>query len=333
MTKEKLAELLVSNKNLSRYNTKKLARKFNLTEKEIFEARLLAKASKGVSPKSGFKKEIFKKLSEDGFITKGLNDGKQMPKVLLIDTETAPLEAYVWRLWKQTIGWNQVSSQWYMLCWSAKWLYSDDVITEVLTPEEAVREDDSRIMTDLWKLIDECDVLVAHNAKGADIPWTNTRFILNGMTPPTPYHVVDTLEIARKNFAFSSNKLDALAEYFGIEHKIKVDFDLWRECRHGNPKALEEMAFYNKKDVDILEQVFLKLRPWMKGQLNLNNYLDSKVTICATCGSENLEDTGNFYYTSTGKYTLFRCKDCGAITRSRYNLRIPKEIRATSTGR
>ena len=42
------------------------------------------------------------------------------------------------------------------------------------------------------------------------------------------------LEVAKKNFGFSSNKLDALAGYFGIEHKLGTDFKLWKDARNGD---------------------------------------------------------------------------------------------------
>lgn len=324
MTKEQAVERFIKYKNYRRASLKRLSKDWKISWSDLREAK-----TKAQQILKGINNEPSPSITHSPVPFKA-----QLPKVLLLDVETAPIEAYVWRLWKENIGWNQVVSQWYMLCWSAKWLYSNDTISACLTPEEALAENDTRIMQELWKLVDEANIIVAHNAKNADVPWMNTRFILDGLTPPSPYTIIDTLEIARKNFAFSSNKLDALAEYFEIEHKINVDFELWRECRHGNKKALEDMVFYNKKDVDILEQVFLKLRPWIKSYPNVNNYVDSQRVCCATCGSDNLEEiTNNFYYTSTGKYTLYRCKDCGAITRGRYNLRTPKNIKAVSVAR
>lgn len=321
MTKQQAVEKLVKYKNYRKCSTERLCKVWKMSEEDVKEARQLAKDS------------LLKLKREKGSPVSStpVPVSDKLPKILLLDVETAPLEAYVWRLWKENIGWNQVASQWFMLCWSAKWLYSDEIISACVTSEEAVAEDDTRIMNELWKLVDDANIVVAHNAKGADIPWMNTRFIMDGLNPPSPYNVIDTLDVARRNFAFSSNKLDALAGYFNIEHKIDVDFELWRECRHGNKKALEDMVFYNRKDVDILEQIFLKLRPWIKSYPNVNNYMDSKRVNCATCGSENVEEiTNNFYYTSTGKYTLYRCKECGAITRGRYNLRVPKDIKAVS---
>lgn len=247
--------------------------------------------------------------------------GKKFPKILIFDTETAPMRAYVWRRWKETISLDQTISEWFMLAWSAKWLYDGQVMGDRLTGEEALREDDSRIMRSLRNLIDEADIVIAHNGEKADVPWMNTRFILNGLNPPKPYVLIDTLKVVKKQFGFSSNKLDALAGYFGFEHKMDTNFDLWKRCSEGDDEALEYMGEYNKKDTAILEEVYLRLRPWIKGHPNIGNYLEGSEPVCSQCGSDDLEEIeGQFYYTSVSKYKLYRCQKCGAVVRGRVNL-------------
>ena len=113
-----------------------------------------------------------------------------------------------------------------MLSWSAKWLDSNETFSAVLTPEEALHEDDTRIVKDLWILLDEADVVIAHNGKKFDVPKCNARFIVAGLAPPSFYKQIDTLDIAKKQFGFSSNKLDALAGYFGFKTKLDTSFEL-----------------------------------------------------------------------------------------------------------
>ena len=88
-----------------------------------------------------------------------MNNNKAFPKILLFDVETAPMRAYVWGRWKQNISLNETISEWYMLCWSAKWLYSNTVMHDKLTSVEAINQNDKRIVTNLWKLIDEADIV------------------------------------------------------------------------------------------------------------------------------------------------------------------------------
>ena len=250
--------------------------------------------------------------------------------ILIFDIETAPLKAYVWSRWKQNIYLEQTVSEWYMICWSAKWLGSEEVFSECLTPQEIKEEDDNRLVKQLWTLIDQADIIIAHNGKRFDTPKMNARFILAGLPPTSSYIQIDTKEVASKQFGFSSNKLDALAGYFNIEHKDDTDFELWVRCMNGEQEALDYMEKYNRKDVTILEEVYMNLRPWIKNHPNVGLYKEESDSVCPTCGSSNLEKDGSFYYTSANKYKVLRCKACGAISRKR-NTEYPKDKKKNLT--
>lgn len=235
------------------------------------------------------------------------------PRILLLDIETAPMTGYFWSIWKQNIGLNQITSEWFMLCWSAKWLYSDEVFSGKLNKKELLGQNDKRICGDLWKLLDEAELVVAHNGDRFDIPKINTRFIMHGLNRPSPYRTIDTLTVARKQFGFSSNRLDALAGYFGFEHKLSTDFSLWDRCVKGDTEAMSYMAQYCDRDVLLLEEVYLKVRNWIPNHPNVGLYFDTDKHICPNCGSTDLTE-GKPYYTTVGRYQTFRCK-CGAISR------------------
>lgn len=252
---------------------------------------------------------------------------KRLPKILLFDIETSPLQAFIFQksVWKANVGADQVISEWFTLTWSAKWLFDDTIISERLTGKEAIKEDDSRIVKSLWKLLDEADILIAHNGDGFDVPNMNTRFIVNGLPPTSPYQTIDTMLVARKQFGFTHNSLNGLAKFFGFAPKMETDFELWKKCVAGDDEALAYMQEYNKGDVEVLEDIYMKLRPWIRSHPNLGLYVESESAVCPNCGSEEIEWTGKFYYTQTGKYDTFRCK-CGAFGRSRTSS-LPKEVR------
>ena len=203
-----------------------------------------------------------------------------------------------------------------MLSWAASWLGSGEVMSARLYGEEVLDECDFRIVKQLWNLLNEADIVVAHNGNAFDIPKIRARFALNGLPPTSFYQQIDTKIIAAKEFGFSSNKLDALAQNFGIGKKIHTEFELWARCMKGEDKALEEMETYNKHDVEILEEVYMKLRPYIKNHPNVTLYDDKVSHGCPTCGSEHLVEEG-FYYTSVGKFQVYRCEECEALSRSR----------------
>lgn len=257
----------------------------------------------------------------------GKIDIQKLPKVLVFDIETSPLKAFVWQksVWKANIGSEQILSEWFMLCWSAKWLFSDEVISERLTGKEAKNEDDSRIVKSLWKLLDEADILIAHNGSAFDVPNMNTRFVVHGLPPTSPYQTIDTCLIAKKQFGFTHNSLNGLAKIFGFDVKLDTDFALWKRCVEGDDKALAYMEKYNRHDVELLEEVYMKLRPWIKGHPNLGLYVETDEVVCPNCGNTQVSWTDKYYYTTKGKYATFRCQ-CGAFGRSR-KTSLAKEVK------
>lgn len=92
---------------------------------------------------------------------------------------------------------------------------------------------------------------------------------------------------------------------------------LWVNCLEGDTESLQYMLKYNKKDVTILEQVYLKLRPWIKNHPNLAVIMESDNTACPYCGSEHMNEINDNFYTQVNKYRAYRCEDCGGISRSR----------------
>jgi hypothetical protein len=238
------------------------------------------------------------------------------PKVLLLDIETTPLQVHCWGTWKQRIGHEQVINDWFMLSYSAKWLFDSKMYGSVLTPEEALHKDDSRIARELWKLFDQADVLIGHNILGFDLPKAQTRFLLNKLAPPSPFRVIDTLKVAQQNFRFASNKLDYIGQLLLNDKKIHTEYQLWLRCLDGDATSLEEMLTYNKKDVLLLEEAYVFLRPYIKNHPNMGIYQESIEPSCPTCGSTNIDECGH-YTTSVNRYLAFRCKDCGSICRSR----------------
>lgn len=173
-------------------------------------------------------------------------------------------------------------------------------------------------MKTLWKLLDEADIVITHNGKRFDIPKINSRFLIHSLPPPSPYKQIDTKEVSSKQFGFSSNKLDALAIYFGYNRKLDTDFSLWEKCLKGDKESLDYMLVYNKQDVVVLENVYLKLRPYIKGHPNFGIYYDIEANQCGHCGSTSLIATGS-YYTNVSKFSTYRCSECGSISRKRSN--------------
>lgn len=257
-------------------------------------------------------KRYRRKAREEGIVTKTYSN----PKILLFDIETSPMEFYGWRTGKQYVSENNIIENSAILTWSGKWLMDDEIFTHQVSVPEAVNREDMSVVRELHKIFDDADILIAHNCDRFDKTKANTRFIMNGFSPPSSYQTVDTLKVARKNFNFPSNKLDYLSKLLIGDEKLDTSFSLWKRCVTGDKSALDEMLEYNKHDVEILEEVYLELRPWIKSHPNLGLYYDDLQERCPNCGGANLIEKGH-YYTAAGRYQSKRCEDCGAYGRDR----------------
>ena len=246
-----------------------------------------------------------------------------MPKVLVLDIETLPMEAFVWTLRKPWINTGNLIADWCIVSWAAKWLCDSEVMGDVLTPGEAKRRDDRRIMKSIWQLLDAADFVITHNGERFDLRKLNSRFLYHRMIPTSPYQSIDTLKAAWKQFDFTSNKQGFLNEMLCLPNKLDTDFTLWRDCVDGNPDALARMLDYNKHDVTGLEELYFVFRPWMRSHPNLSVFTNSDKEQCGHCLCEDVEIRGS-YGTPANRYHAFRCKECGAPGRSRKSALSPE---------
>lgn len=243
--------------------------------------------------------------------------------MLLYDIETAPILGYVWGLWENNLGLNQIKHDWHILAWAAKWL--DDPASKIIYMDQRKAkniEDDKELLMGIWKLLDEADIVITQNGKMFDEKKLNARFILQGFKPPSSYRHVDTKQIASRKFGFTSNKLEYLSDklnkkYKKLKHHDYAGFELWKACLAGDLKAWREMEKYNKYDVLSLEEVYRKLQPW-DNSINYDLYND-EVSFTCSCGSTEFKLNG-YKYLASGKYHRYACKKCGAETRGKENL-------------
>ncbi|MGV8130730.1 MAG: ribonuclease H-like domain-containing protein [Candidatus Pacearchaeota archaeon] len=274
-----------------------------------------------ISRNSKKDKSGLKKVRSDYF--EAQQSEEVLSKVLILDIETAPLLANIWGIWNQNISTDNIRSDWFMLTWSAKWLFQNKIYSARVTPKEAKSNNDKRIVQSLLNLLNEADIVVTHNGDRFDLPRINTRAIINKLQPPLPYISIDTLKSAKRHFDFTSNKLDYINKVLGLPQKSETNMELWRNCFNGDEGALKKMERYNMNDVKIHEQTYLTMRPFIRPHPNIGLHIIDEHERCPSCGGKELIDTGKIYYTTASSYELFRCK-CGSVGRRRKGLKKSK---------
>lgn len=246
------------------------------------------------------------------------------PKILILDVETFPNTAYVWRFFKENVGAKQVIDYSTLASFAYKWLGDQATFYE-----DTQNQSEAELVRHLLNVLDTADIVVAHNGAKFDLPTIQGRALVLGLVPPSPYKIVDTLLVARYEFNFPANSLEHLAILLGVEkkggHAKFPGFELWDQCMKGNPEAWEEMRIYNIQDVVTLEEIYLKMRPFMKRHPNVAVYEEVAKVLCPKCGSAHIQSRG-YVTTNVYKYRKFQCQTCGGWSRTRLN-EYPKEIK------
>lgn len=231
------------------------------------------------------------------------------PRILTVDIETSPIEAYVWGLYDQNVGLNQVKKDWQIISWAAKWLDQKKVIqfdTRSLSEEVILKK--------LQYLLSQADIVVTQNGKSFDIKKINARFLHYDILPANSFRQIDTKILAKKYFGFTSNSLEYMskkfnAKYKKLKHGKFPGMELWVECLKGNKSAWNEMAKYNKYDVLATEELYKRLIPF-DNSINFTVYYPKNEAVCS-CGSTEFRKDG-FRFTNSGKYQQYECIKCYA---------------------
>jgi len=236
------------------------------------------------------------------------------PKILFLDIETAPTKAYIWGLWGENIGIDQIVEPGYTISFSAKWAGEDKIVHRDIWSHGR-----KAMLASIYALLNEADMVVHWNGTRFDIPTLNKEFVIEKLKPPAPFIEIDLLPTAKRKFKFQSNKFGFVCKALGIGTKLKhTGFDMWKECLEGDPAAIKLMKEYNIHDTRLLEPVYERFKPWIANHPNVNLYDDDETVRCHACGGTHIQWRGS-YATNTQSYRRFQCQDCGAWGKERTN--------------
>ena len=236
------------------------------------------------------------------------------PKILVIDIETAPASGYIWKLFDVNISLSQLIDTSKVICFAAKWVGDKKVIFH--SNQEDTHK---KMIKKAWDLFNEADAVIGYNSKNFDCKILNKEFILSGFPPPAPYKHIDLLQTMKNKFKFMSNKLDHVSQELGIGKKTSHQgFELWQACMNNDSKAWKLMKKYNINDVKLTEELYDKVKGWLKTTFNFNEHSESMV--CPNCGSHNVTKNGT-YKSPTRAYQKYVCNDCFAHSKS--NIKVP----------
>jgi RNase_H superfamily len=223
-------------------------------------------------------------------------------KILVLDIETRPAVAYVWRTFKENIGYEQVLEPGGMICFAAKFV--DD--PEVHFYSEWTHGH-AEMVRKAHELISEADAVVTYNGDKFDLPKLQGEFLLDGLAPPPPVTSIDVIKHIRK-MGFLLNRLAFIGPLLRVGQKVKHEgFELWANVLKGDEKAQKKMEKYNIQDVVLLEKLYKKILPYIKN----HPHLGKEARGCGACGSNKVQSRGH-RRTKYFRIQRLQCTSCGS---------------------
>lgn len=204
-----------------------------------------------------------------------------------------------------------------VICFGYKWL--GDKRTKCLSSWDYKEwkkdiNNDIPLLKDAIKIIKQADVVVFHYGNGFDWPFLETRLEFAGLPCLPKIIKVDTKHLLKKNYFLYSNALGAAGkELVNMDKLDHGGAELWEKVSDRHKPSQIKMVKYCKRDVEVLEKIFLKARKHVTTLPNHNIFRRDGVDVCPQCGSYHLVKDG----IKTRKNHIaqnWMCKDCGAYS-------------------
>jgi len=242
------------------------------------------------------------------------NQSAPRAKRLFFDIETSPNIGLFWRAgYRINIPPENIIQERKIICIAWKWQHKKKV--EALSWDK--NQDDKAMLEKFIPILHEADEIVTHNGFKFDIPWVRTRCIYHSIPIVPKFIGTDTCTVANKLFNFNSNKMNYICQFLDIGKKTLTSYDLWKDTLiDNNRKTLKVLVDYCKNDVQILEELYLKMSPYIPPVANYGEFTNR----CPSCNGET--SVSKHRITAAGYHkTQYVCKVCGkynTIATSRY---------------
>lgn len=244
-------------------------------------------------------------------------------KILTLDIENRPNVVHTWGLFNVNVSLNQVITPAGTFGVAYKW-YGESK-THFLSDHHTGHDE---MIRKTHQLMSEADIIVGFNHVGFDVPHLNREFALAGLGLPKPSANVDLLKVVRKQFRFTSNKLDFVSQQFGLGSKTQHEgHGLWVRCLEDDPSAWELMRKYAMQDVALTEQLYDTLRAYIPNHPHVGQWTGDPWS-CPSCGHKDVSKNrqGNAH-TMVQQYRQYQCENCGTWIRGTKKLQGPTETR------
>jgi len=175
-----------------------------------------------------------------------------------------------------------------------------------------------RLLLDVSERLLAADAWLTHyGSRGRyDLNFVNTRLLYHRLPLLPPKHPqIDTQKISYNDLKLHNNRLITIQEFLGLENeKNAIKGEQWIRALGGHGPSMAYLVDHCRRDVLVLEEVYLLLRPLATDHPN-KGLIDGSEG-CSVCGSTKLQRRG-YHVTRCFKFRRLQCQDCGSWSRER----------------
>lgn len=220
-----------------------------------------------------------------------------LPRIMFYDLETTDLDADFGNL--VAFGWKVLGEK------DAHVLSLLDTNKVCKTCGRVDAVDDKPLVVQAHKILSSADMWVTWYGKGFDAKFINTRILDAKLEPLPDIPHVDLYWTARGKLKLSSNRLASVQNFLQLPTaKTPITKRAWRRAQAGDVKSIEYIVEHCEKDVDVLEQAYERLRPYVSTHPRVNG-----VDPCRVCGG-NVQRRGTALTTLKGPRMRVQCTEC-----------------------
>jgi len=251
-----------------------------------------------------------------------LSVSRPQPKILIYDIETARMEANVWWSGQQYLNGNSITSEPRIITVAYKWLGEDKVHHLKWNKKQS----DKKLLKRFLEVYNEADYVIGFNNDKFDNRYINSRALKHNLEVNTHVKSLDLMKEAKRLFRLPSYSMNYIARYLGLETKLQHSgLAMWEAIQYGTKKeareAMELMIDYNVQDIVVTEDVYLRMRKYLKHPIHAGVTMGLERTTCPICGGNNTELFKTTVAPSGTIHRIMRCKEDGhlfKITNSQY---------------
>lgn len=222
------------------------------------------------------------------------------------DIEMLPGVFYGWSMYSEPF--QQIENTTISMI-SYRWDGEDEVHSIHLNEKQYNKNirNEKPIIKEFLKVVNQADVMVAHNGDKFDWKKFNFKVAKYNLKPVKKPILVDTLKMVKQEMSADSHRLGDLCREFNLPVKIPLNGGFTAAFR-GYGKYLE-LVNYNRQDIICLEMLYNYIKPHCRPKYDVSK-LDNKNRACSSCGSCDIIKYGKYILATGKQVSRYRCKTC-----------------------